>query len=88
MRWTLVLVAGRVEAVPALAEQCPAHGQGGALEQVILLRADAGQLNLALALQRRGREGRVQQHVRQQVQARDEIALRTSAFTPKLLLPP
>ena len=68
------LGAERVEAVAALAEQRAAHGQGGALEQVVLLRADAGQLDLALALQRRGGEGRVQQHVGQQVQARGEIA--------------
>ncbi len=67
------LGAERVEAVAGSAEQLAAHGQGGALEQVILLRADAGQLHLALALQRRGGEGRVQEHVGQQVQARGEI---------------
>ena len=69
-----LLVAGRVEAVAALAEQRPPHGEGGALEQVVLLRADAGQLDLALALQCRGGEGRMQQNVGHQVQSRGEIS--------------
>ena len=68
------LGAERVQAVAALAEQRAAHGQGGALEQVVLLRADAGQLHFALALQRRGGKGRVQQHVGHQVQPHGKIA--------------
>src|ERR1017187_8275942 len=41
---------------------------------MIFLRANAGQLNLALPLQRRGRESRVQQNVGQQVESRVEIS--------------
>ena len=48
--------------------------QRGALEQVVLLVADGGQLDLAFALERRGGEGGVQQHVGQQVQPGLEIA--------------
>src|ERR1017187_10312908 len=41
---------------------------------MIFLRANAGQLNRALPLQRRGRESRVQQNVSHQVESRGEIS--------------
>ena len=54
---------------------------------MILLRADAGQLNLALTFQRRGREGRVEQHVGQQVQSRGEIAAQDFGIHAEAVVP-
>src|SRR5260370_15828252 len=68
------LGAEPVQAVTGVAEKGPAHGPGGALEQLVLLRADAGQLDLAFAFQSRGRKGWVQENVGQQVQTDGEIA--------------
>ena len=43
--------AEQIEAVAGVAEERAAHGNSGAFEQLILLRADAGDLDLAFALQ-------------------------------------
>ena len=68
------LRAERVEAVTGVAEQRAAHGQAGALEQIILLRVDAGDLHFAFAFQFAGRENRVQQDIGDQIEAGCEIA--------------
>ena len=62
-----------VQAVAGVAEEGAAHGLGGALEEMVSVGADAGQLDFAFALEGRGREGRVEQDIGDQVQADGEI---------------
>ena len=81
--------AERVEAVPGVAKQSAAHGIARALEQIVLARGNAGDLHFAFAFEF-GSAGKVGFSRTSASRSRPvaKSLLNTSAFTPKLWLPP
>ncbi len=67
------LRAERIQTVAVVAEQRAAHGQAGALEQIVLARADAGDLDFLFALQFVGGKTRIQHDVGEQIQSGRKI---------------
>ena len=69
-----LLGAAAVQAVAGVAEESLAREAEGAGEQFIFLRAKIGELDLAFAFESSGGEGRVQQDIREKVEAGLEVA--------------
>src|ERR1051326_6980 len=62
-----------VQTVTGLAEEGAAHGFGGALKQLVSLRPDRGQLDLAFAFEGRSGKSRMEQNVGEQGEPDREI---------------
>src|SRR3954463_5622597 len=67
-------VAERIEAIGGVAEQATAHQFGGALQELVALGANTGQLHLPLAFKGGGRKGWIQQNVGEEFETGGEIA--------------
>jgi hypothetical protein len=81
------LSAEGIQTVSNIAEERPAHATGGALEELIFLRADAGQLDLPFALQFGSRETWIEHHVSQQIKPESKIAAQDFDIESKAVVP-
>src|SRR5437762_7627105 len=80
------LRAEGVQSVKAVAEHGAAHRAKAALQQLILLRLDGGELGVAFALEGSGWKRRIEQDIFEQVQTSREVVAERLGVDPETVV--